>query len=79
MERTRAYRRKQRKKHIRQKARILEKVLQADSDYRLKQKGRLDKGKVHCSCALCRRKSYEEPKISDLRKKLREHDELELD
>jgi len=30
--------------------------------------GRLSKGKIHCSCWMCRRKSYDEKSISDIRK-----------
>jgi len=30
--------------------------------------GALDKGKVHCSCWICRKKSYDNPSISDKRK-----------
>jgi len=30
--------------------------------------GRLSKGKIHCSCWMCRRKSYDEKSISDVRK-----------
>lgn len=30
--------------------------------------GRLAKGKIHCSCWMCRSKSYDCPKTSDLRK-----------
>ena len=29
--------------------------------------GRLSKGKIHCSCWMCRRKSYDDPKIRDKR------------
>ena len=29
--------------------------------------GRLSKGKIHCSCRMCRRKSYDEPQIRDKR------------
>ena len=30
--------------------------------------GRLSKGKIHCSCPMCREKSYDNPSIPDLRK-----------
>ena len=30
--------------------------------------GRLAKGKIHCSCPMCREKSYDSPPIPDLRK-----------
>ena len=30
--------------------------------------GRLAKGKIHCSCPMCREKSYDSPSIPDLRK-----------
>ena len=29
--------------------------------------GRLSKGKIHCSCWMCRRKSYDEPQVRDKR------------
>ena len=29
--------------------------------------GRLSKGNIHCSCWMCRRKSYDEPQIRDKR------------
>ena len=29
--------------------------------------GRLSKGKIHCSCWMCRRKSYDDPRIRDKR------------
>lgn len=28
--------------------------------------GKLSKGKIHCSCPMCRRKSYDEPKHRDV-------------
>jgi len=30
--------------------------------------GRLSNGKIHCSCWMCRRKSYNEKSINDIRK-----------
>ena len=30
--------------------------------------GRLAKRKIHCSCSMCREKSYDSPSIPDLRK-----------
>lgn len=38
--------------------------------------GRLSKGKIHCSCPLCRRKSYDEPSARDRRKALSAADQL---
>ena len=31
--------------------------------------GRLAKGKIHCSCPMCRRKSYDSPSHSDVKQK----------
>ena len=31
--------------------------------------GRLAKGKIHCSCPMCRKKSYDSPSVPDLRKR----------
>ena len=32
-----------------------------------KAEGQLDKGKIHCSCPMCRRKSYDQAKLADMR------------
>lgn len=69
MKRDRGYYRRQRKRTIQRKDRILgfwgspEEV----KSWERGAKGRLDKGKIHCSCPLCRRKSYDEPTNRDRR------------
>ena len=70
MNRNRSYYRKQRKRAIRRKERIFLKI--GGEEY-LKgwahgAVGRFAKGKIHCSCPMCRLKSYEYPQIRDLRK-----------
>lgn len=50
--RSRAYRRYQRNKHILRKKRIIKNVYMGDWGY--KHDGMLSKGKVHCSCWMCR-------------------------
>jgi len=61
-ERTNGYYRYQRKKHINRKKRIIHKM----NDYwYYKYEGKLSKGKIHCSCWKCRRKSYEERSRKD--------------
>ena len=70
MNRNRSYYRKQRKRVIRRKERIL---LRLGGEEYLKgwahgAVGRFAKGKIHCSCPLCRLKSYEYPRRRDLRK-----------
>jgi hypothetical protein len=67
MKRTRAYRRRQRQRIIARKADILwhlggENEIMA---WTKGQKGRLAKGKIHCSCWMCRQKSYDYPLHSD--------------
>jgi len=74
MKRTRADRRSQRKRVISRKIHILRKC--GGEEYVRawsgggKKKGRLSKGKIHCSCPMCRRKSYDNPTRSDRRKLL---------
>jgi hypothetical protein len=62
MNRDRAYYRTQRSRHINRKLFILKRhgggeAIQAWTDGEF---GRLSKGKIHCSCWMCRRKSYDE-------------------
>ena len=62
MNRDKAYYRYQRKKHIRRKLGILRRI-GGEDDVRAwsrGQPGRLSKGKIHCSCWMCRTKSYDE-------------------
>ena len=67
MSRSRAYTRHQRINHIGRKKRIIHK--QNDYWY-YKHEGMLSKGKIHCSCWMCRSKSYDYPKIQDIRRSM---------
>ena len=69
MKRGIAYRREVRNKQITRKKRILH--FQSYYDPLYPKDGYLDKGKIHCSCWLCRRKSYDCPKMQDVRNKLK--------
>lgn len=63
MKRDKAYLRKQRKRAINRKYKIREFTWGKESTkdyYEHNPKGELSKGKVHCSCSLCRLKSYDE-------------------
>ena len=47
-----------------------EEIIHEQGDYwNYRHDGELDKGKIHCSCPYCRRKSQDTPKISDIRKR----------
>lgn len=67
MERDRAYYRYQRKRHIKRKMGILRRLGGAEylTAWSRDEYGRLSKGKIHCSCWMCRAKSYDEPTHSD--------------
>ena len=69
MNRSRAYRRFQRNRAIHHKSMILRDYWKLnDADYWTPERyGVLAKGKVHCSCWMCRRKSYDDPRIMDKR------------
>ena len=68
MNRDRAYYRYQRKRHIRRKIRILKGYGEwCIAGWMRGQPGRLVKGKIHCSCPLCRTKSYDDRSRSDKR------------
>lgn len=70
MKRSKDYLRHQRERVIKRKLNILRKTWgssEADSYYTDKRKGKLHKGKVHCSCGMCSIKSSEELKASDKR------------
>ena len=69
MNRSRAYRRFQRNRTIHHKSMILRDYWKLnDADYWTPERyGVLSKGKVHCSCWMCRRKSYDDPRIMDKR------------
>lgn len=60
-------------RHINRKKRIIK---EQNNYWSYKHEGELSKGKIHCSCWMCRRKSYDSPKISDLRKSLAMKDEI---
>lgn len=71
--RTRDYYRKQRKSHIDRKKRIIK----DQNDYwHYKYDGVLSKGKIHCSCWMCRHKFYQEAAMSDVRKAISAIDKL---
>ena len=59
--RTTAYRRYKRQTTIRRKKRL------ASRYWHYKADGQFDKGKIHCSCPMCRRKSYDQAKPADMR------------
>ena len=70
MNRDRSYYRKQRMRAIHRKETILRQL--GGEEYVLAWEhgaaGRLSKGKIHCSCPMCRHKSYDEKSMSDKRK-----------
>ncbi len=67
MKRDRGYYRSQRKRTIRRKRNLLYGI--GGHDYwrawTRGADGRLAKGKIHCSCPMCRSKSYDDPTIRD--------------
>ncbi len=63
MSRNRAYTRYQRRFHISRKKRIIKEV----GCWFTKFNGQLSKGKIHCSCSLCRLKSSDVKKAGDIR------------
>lgn len=67
MERDRAYYRYQRKQHIKRKMGILKRLGGKEYLYSWTsdEYGRLSKGKIHCSCWMCRSKSYDSPTHMD--------------
>ena len=60
--------RDERAKHIARKKKIIK---EQNNYWYYEHEGELSKGKIHCSCWLCRHKSYDYPKIQDVRNKLR--------
>ena len=67
MNRTRDYYRKQRAKHIARKQRMVKEwSMNGNCLYWVAPAGALSKGKIHCSCWMCRRKSYDYKKAKDL-------------
>ena len=71
--RTPEFRRQQRTAHISRKKRI---IRDQGGYWHYKFAGDLDKGKIHCSCPMCRRKSYDRAQICDQRKAGSAIDEL---
>lgn len=78
MNRTRDYYRKQRKRAIRRKSGILRRIGGEQYVHAWAQgsTGRFAKGKIHCSCWMCRTKSYDEASIRDKRLSLTFEDRL---
>lgn len=66
MRRTRGYFRYQRIAHIRRKQRIIK---DQGGYWHYRYPGELSKGKIHCSCWLCRHKSYDVPQTRDSRRR----------
>ena len=64
MSRSRVYTRYQRRAHIGRKKRIIKEV----GCWYTKFDGQLSKGKIHCSCPMCRMKSYDERQARDIRR-----------
>lgn len=69
MKRDRAYIRRQRKRIIHRKYKILYRIggQTCVDGWTRGATGRFAKGKIHCSCPMCRIKSYDEPGIRDKR------------
>lgn len=70
MKRNKAYYRWQRRRAIHHKAWIVRYAWKEDSPlfWTPSRIGALSKGKIHCSCWMCRRKSYDELSRTDKRK-----------
>ena len=79
MQKDRAYHRWQRSRTIRRKLGILKRVGGGSlvEGWTKGKKGRLSKGKIHCSCWMCRTKSYDCLSKSDLKHKLDARQQLE--
>lgn len=69
MNRDRSYYRKQRKRTIRRKEEILRRIGGEEYFHAWVHgaTGRFAKGKLHCSCWMCRKKSYDDPPLRDKR------------
>ena len=72
MNRTRDWHRFQRERAIARKAGILRRNWGTEEVFLWtgSKPGRLSKGKIHCSCRMCRRKSQDERSMSDNRKQI---------
>lgn len=79
MKKDRAYLRYQRNRAIRRKEGILRRLGGEDyvQAWEHGAPGRLAKGKIHCSCPICRRKSYDEPACRDRRAAIRAAAQME--
>ncbi|MBR1455230.1 MAG: hypothetical protein IJ593_11425 [Lachnospiraceae bacterium] len=71
--RTRDYYRKQRARHINRKKKIIK---NQGNYWHFEHPGVLSKGKIHCSCWMCRHKSYDYTKMQDLRRNMSAVNEL---
>lgn len=69
MNRDRSYYRKQRKRAIHRKEGILRRIGGEELVHAWAHgaPGHFAKGKIHCSCWMCRRKSYDDPSLRDKR------------
>lgn len=70
MNRTRDFYRFQRKQHILRKKRIIKDVYICDNYY--SDDGKYSKNKIHCSCWMCRNKSYDSATNNAKRKAFRD-------
>ena len=69
MSRTRAYTRKMRAKAIKRKKRITSHYWSADTYPYYPHDGMYSKGKIHCSCRMCRSKDYNGRHIATMQEK----------
>ena len=78
MNRDRSYYRKQRKRVIHRKEKILLQLGGEKKHFAWTRGavGRLSKGKIHCSCWMCRTKSYDDPQLRDKRAVLNAAEQL---
>ena len=69
MNRDRGYYRRQRMRVIHRKENILRQLGGEENVLAWEHgaAGRLSKGKIHCSCWMCRSKSYDDPQVRDKR------------
>ena len=77
-ERDKSYYRYQRNRAINKKLNIVKNTYSEDAICEMgKKKGKLSKGKVHCSCPLCSQKTKESLKASDVRKYKRDKTKID--
>jgi queuine/archaeosine tRNA-ribosyltransferase len=74
MNRSRAYIRYQRKSHINRKKRIIK---SQGNYWYYRHDGVLSKGKIHCSCPMCRHKSYDRASIKDTKTAVKQIEQLQ--